>query len=173
MSAYNFMHLQPADLPCKQQSRDLVTPLPQPTFRGECLVNNSKEKQKNTGVSVFSLFFFVLIFFLPVFVFFLFCFLFWKKKENCEQRAEHTGVIQREVVRGGRGMGFDSDLPLFTHCCCSPGLYIECPLRCSLCQGAGPHTCPHTNRCPVCVREMACTVGQKVRNWQVNGFRQV
>ena len=56
-------------------------------------------------------------------------------------------------------------------CCCSPGLYIECPLRCSLCRGAERRTCPRTSRCLVCVREMACTAGREIR-WVKTGPQQ-
>lgn len=64
---------------------------------------------------------------------------------------------------GGWG-GVEGGRPLFTRCCCClPGLYIECPLRCSPFQEAEPHTCPHTSRCLFCVREMACTAGQNTR----------
>lgn len=138
-----------------------------PTVGGECLVNNRNEKKKITGVSFVSLFFCL--------DFFLF-FSIWnkKKKQDCwrKQRAERTAVIQRgaralgHVVvlglgRGGRAGDWSAPLFFTRCCCCSPSPYIECPLRCSLCQGAEPRTCPHTSRCPVYVHEMACTARQK------------
>lgn len=81
----------------KQQSRDLVNLLGlSPLIRRWVLGQQQKRKEKITGVSFVSLFF-CLDFFLPVFFFPI------RKKLNCwsEQRAEHTGVIQR----GGMGPG--------------------------------------------------------------------
>lgn len=65
------------------------------------------------------------------------------------------------VMVGEVGVEGGPALPLFTHCCCcSPGLYTECPRRCSLCRGAEHRICPHTSRCLACGHEMACTVGK-------------
>lgn len=146
----------------EQESRDLVNLLELfPSFGDECLVNNRKEKKnkKKIQVSFFSLFFRLDV---SSFVQFE-----KKNKKNLEVRAEHTGVIQRGSVgpgsRGssGRGVGVVGGPPSFTHwCCCSPGLYTECLLRCSPSRGAGRRTCPRTSRCLACGHEMACTVGQ-------------
>lgn len=135
-----------------------------PLIRRWVLGQQQKRKEKKITGVFFSACSFVWIFLLPFFSI-------WKNK-NLEVNGgrsiqvwfrEEAWALGHVVVRGG-GVGVKGGPPLFTRCCCySPGLYIECPLRCSLCQGAEHHTCPHTSRCLVCGHEMACTVGEKTR----------
>ena len=134
-----------------------------------------KRKKKKIQVS----------FFQPVlsFGFFSLFFLFfppiWKNK-NLEVNGgrslqvwfgEEAWTLGHVVVRGTGDKGVvGGPLLFFTRCCCcSPGLYTECPLRCSLCPGAGRHTCPRTSRCLACGREMVCTAGQRTDKWVREG----
>lgn len=97
--------------------------------------------------------------------FFLFPCFFFNFGVNSGQSVK--GVDQREDVGPGsrgdyeweEGVGSSRVIRLiFTRCCCCfRGLYTECLLHCSLCQGAERHTCPHTSRCLVCVPEMVYT----------------
>lgn len=126
-----------------------------PLIRRWVLGQQQKRKEKNTGV-FFSACSFVWIFF------FLFFFNL-KKQKSCSESGAYRCDSERRCGPwvtwwlGGRGVGVEGGPPLFTRCCCSPGLYTECPLHCNLSPGAERHTCPHTSRCLVCDREMACT----------------
>lgn len=139
-----------------------------PLIRRWVLGQHQKRKEKKVAGVFFSACSFVWIFFSSIFFFQV-----EKKKKTLEVNGgrsiqvwfrEEVWALGHVVVRG-RGVGLSRVVhPYFTRCCCcSPGLYIECPLRCSPCQGAGRHICPHTSRCLACGHEMACTVGQKKR----------
>lgn len=132
-----------------------------------------KKEKKITGLS-----------FKPVLLFgFFFSFVRKKILKWMEGRAdrcdggEEVWALGQVVVRGWGGglVGVVNRVPpLFTRCCCccSPGLYTECPRHCSLCQGAGRRTCPHTNRCLVCDREKVCTAGQQTGSQSLTESRR-
>lgn len=170
------MRLQLADLPrigcpVSKQSRDLVNLLGLSLQQSEVSAWSTTEmKRKKLQVSLLSACSFV-------WSFFLFFSIWNKKKKRSKTVEENRGRSVQLWFREahgpwvtlwfwdweGGGRAGDWSAPLFFTrcCCCSPSPYIECPLRCSLCRGAEPRTCPHTSRCPVYVHEMACTARRK------------
>lgn len=129
-----------------------------PLIRRWVLGQQQKRKEKNTGV-FFSACSFVWIFFFLFFQFEKTKILKWERSIQVWFR-EEVWALGHMVVRG-RGLGVEGGPPLFTRCCCSPGLYTECPLHCNLSREAELRTCLHTSRYLVCDHEKACTVGQK------------